>query len=367
MSWLFLVGWLSGWALLWHLPRVGASRAERLAQVGTVGVVIPARNEADRLPVLLADLARQSRPPDQVVVVDDGSDDGTGEVARRFAGVEVVEAPPVPEGWTGKSWACATGVRRSRSDVLVFLDADVSLAHDALGAVLSDWTRHRGLLSVQPHHHVRRPVEALSLPFNVITMMGIGIGSIVPLHRQWAAAGPCLVTSRSDYELAGGHAAVRSEVAEDLALAGRFTAVGLPVTCLGGGERVRFRMYRGLREIVQGWGKNVATGARRTPALRGVATFAWVAALLAVALRVPGTLPVVGDGTDRSTVAALYGAVTVQVAIMGRQVGRFGVAALLWPVLLGFFVVLFAWSTVRTLVARQVTWSGRTIRVAARH
>lgn len=374
MSWLVLVGWIAGWALLWRLPRVGAGRpAEALDDgffdhvAGRVAVIVPARNEADRLPLLLASLARQTRPPARVVVVDDGSDDGTAEVAQRFAGVDVVTAPPVPEGWTGKSWACATGVGASDDDVLVFLDADVELADDALAAVLADWNRHRGLLSVQPHHHIRRPVEALSLPFNVITMMAIGVGAIVPTRRQWAAAGPCLVASRSDYELAGGHAAIRNEVAEDLALADRFVAVGLPVHCLAGGERLRFRMYRNLRGVVQGWGKNVATGARRTPPLRGVATFAWVAALLAIALEAFQALPVVGNGTALSTTAALYAAVTVQVAVLGRQVGRFGFAAALWPILVTFFVVVFAWSSLRTLVVRQVTWSGRTIRVATRH
>lgn len=375
-----LGGWLAGWALLWRLPHLVSDRGAgsgapsdhhaagpSSSDGGLVTVVIPARNEADRLPVLLADLARQSRMADQIVVVDDASDDGTGAVARRFAGVEVVTAPPVPEGWTGKSWACATGAAASRGDTLVFLDADVSLADDALAAVLTTWNQHGGLLSVQPHHHMKRPVETLSLPFNLITMMGVGIGSVVPTRHQWAAAGPCMVTSREDYERVGGHSSIRSEVAEDLALAGRFTDLDLPVRCVAGGGQVRFRMYRDLRGIFEGWSKNLATGARRTPPVRGLLTVWWVSALLTVAMQVAGAIVSGGGGVDLSTVAALYAAVTLQVAVLARQVGRFGLAAAVWPVLLGFFVAVFAWSSVRTLVAREVTWSGRTIRVAARH
>ena len=365
MSWLVLVGWLAGWALLWRLPRLSAGGP--VPKVGRVTVVIPARNEADRLPTLLTSLARQTHPPDQVVVVDDGSTDATAAVAGRFAGVTVVAAPPLPEGWTGKSWACATGVDASDGDVLVFLDADVALADDALATVLAEWARAGGLLSVQPHHHIVRPLEALSLPFNVVTMMGIGVGSILPTRNQWAAAGPCMVTSRPDYRRVGGHGGVRGEVAEDLALAGRYAAADLTVRCVEGGDRMRFRMYRDLRGVFEGWSKNVATGARRTPVLRTGAVVLWLGALLTVAIDVVGALAAPGSAPEISVTVALYLAVTVQVAILARQVGRFGPAAALWPVLLAFFVAVFVWSSLRTLVVRQVTWSGRTIHLAARH
>lgn len=365
MNWLTLAGWIVGWVLLWRLPRPASGPTTRIPE--RVAVVVPARNEADRLPTLLGTLARQTRRPDQVVVVDDASADETAEIARRFDGVELVTAPPVPAGWTGKSWACATGVEASEGDVIVFLDADVALADEALASVLASWASHRGLLSVQPHHHVERPAEALSLVFNVVTMMGIGIGSLVPARREWAAAGPCMVTSRADYELAGGHAAVRGEVAEDLELAGRFASLGRPVRCLEGGTVVRYRMYRDLRGIVEGWGKNLATGARRTPPVRMLAIVWWLSALLTVAMQVTDAIPLLGGGTDLPTAAALYAACALQVAVLARQVGRFGPAAAFWPLLLLFFVGVFVWSSLRTLVVRQVRWSGRTIRVAARH
>lgn len=358
MTWVLLAGWVAGWVLLWRLPRPAPTDGATADRV--VSVVIPARNEADRLPTLLDGLVRQTRPPDQIVVVDDDSTDGTGDLARAVPGVEVLPAPVVPDGWTGKSWACATGVAASRGDVLVFLDADVTLADDALESLLGSWSRHGGLVSVQPHHHVRRPVEALSLPFNVVSMMGLGVGSLVPPRRQWGAAGPCLVTSRSDYDAVGGHRAVAAAVAEDLALAERFVATGLPVHCLGGGGRIGYRMYRDLRGLVEGWGKNVATGAGRTPMLRALGIALWITALLTA-------LGAVTSGTGGPLVAlGLYAGATAQVAAMGRQVGRFGPAALAWPVLVAFFVALFAWSAVRTLVVRRVTWSGRTVELAPR-
>jgi 4,4'-diaponeurosporenoate glycosyltransferase len=353
---LMIAGWLAGWILLWKPPRLDVARPR--ARPVSMTVVVPARNEATRLPRLLASIAAQNgrtARAAQVLVIDDHSTDGTAELARAVDGVEVVPAPPLPEGWTGKSWACATGVRHAEHEVLCFLDADVELAPDALDALIASWERRGGLLSVQPRHDPRRPVEWLSLPFNVVAVMGLGVGSLVPPRREWGASGPCLVTSRADYERAGGHAAVRTAVAEDLALAECYDAVGQPVATVYGGELVRYRMYRDLRDLAEGWSKNIATGATRTPRLRSLGIALWVAAALTSATSLGGAAhhPV--------PTAVSYGAWLVQFGVLGRRVGRFGPAAAFWPVLVGFFVALFSWSAVRTLVLRRVRWSGRTV------
>lgn len=361
-SWWVVLGWVLGWVLLWRLPRM--TPASRLgAAPTTLSVVIPARNEADRLPTLLASLSAQDLRPDQILVIDDASSDDTAAVAASWAGVEVLEASPIPAGWAGKPWACATGARAARGDLLVFLDADVELEPSALGSLRASWQRRGGLLSVQPHHHIRRPVEALSLPFNIVSVMGLGSGSLIPPRREWGAAGPCLITARGDYERIGGHGSVAGEVAEDLALAERYRAADLPVTCLGGHDTVRYRMYRHAGELVEGWSKNLATGAGRTPRLRSVAVGAWITALLAVTwdLRI---LP--GAGTEAISWGLAYLAGAVQLGMLGRQVGRFGPAALVWPALVVFFVAVFVRSAAHTVLRREVRWSGRQLAIARR-
>src|SRR5690349_6967385 len=107
--------------------------------------------------------------------------------------------------------------------------------------------------------------------------------------RKPAAFGPCLLTSAEDYRLVGGHAAVRAEVVEDVALARRFDAERLPVTVFAGWRAVEFRMYpNGVRQLVEGWTKNLASGVGLVDPLPAAIAVWWVTAcigLTAIALR----------------------------------------------------------------------------------
>ncbi|MGB3412485.1 MAG: glycosyltransferase family A protein [Microthrixaceae bacterium] len=359
------LGWFAAWLLLLRLPtlrKVADARSTRVP--ADLSIIIPARNEQDRLPLLLASLQAQTLMPAQVLVIDDNSDDSTAASARAFDGVEVLQATPPPEGWTGKSWACVIGVNHAVGSRLIFLDADVRLAPDALAAVDDALHKHRGLVSVQPRHQIHSPVEAASMPFNIVGLMALGIGSLIPPRTQWGAAGPCMASSKEDYELVGGHGATRGAIAEDLELAALYGRAGLPVHCVGGGDLVSFRMYRNFGEIVVGWSKNMASGARRSPWLRTLGITLWIAAMLQATfllLRVPGS-----DNQGIVSAGVVYAGFTLQWFVLGRQVGRFRLGALLWPVMNVFFVTVVILSALQTVLLRRVTWSGRRVRVGPR-
>ena len=115
-----------------------------------------------------------------------------------------------PAGWLGKPWACQRGTEVATGQHLVFLDADVRLAPDALGRLLATQAEIApdGLLSVQPFHEVEQPYESLSAISNLVTVLASGIG--VPGERSSDLAfGPCLVTTPEALASAGGWAAVR--------------------------------------------------------------------------------------------------------------------------------------------------------------
>jgi 4,4'-diaponeurosporenoate glycosyltransferase len=344
----FALGWVCGWLLLWRLPRTvrpGPGAARR-----PIAVVIPARDEAANLPSLLAHLQPQLRADDELVVVDDRSSDGTAEVAAQ-AGARVVPARELEPGWTGKTNACATGAEATSAPVLVFVDADVRAEPGLLDTLQSEQARRGGIVSVQPWHAVVRPYEHLSLLFNITALGGSGAFSPLRNHSRCRFAyGAVLAIDRQAYDGFGGHGhpRVRGAVAEDIALAhvaGRST----PFT---GRPLASFRMYPGgVRQLVQGWTKNMAMGAANVPWWAGVLTFAWLWSLAGGPFASP----------------LLYLASVVQVWVQGRRVGRFGlVSALLYPVLLVFFLVVFLRSVAFTAVGHAVLWRGRRVVTRAR-
>lgn len=338
--------WAAGLWLLWRVRPVPPGEAE----LADVSVVVPARNEAGSIPGLLASLEAAGRAGAEVIVVDDASDDGTGEVAAA-GGARVVTAPALPEGWTGKTWACATGAAASGRPLLVFADADVTFAPGGLARVVATLSDLGGLVSVEPYHELRRPTERLSLFFNIVSMMGVG--AFTPLGAGGptrGAFGPVLACRRADYDAAGGHAGVRQAIVEDMALADRFRLAERPVTLFGGRGVASFRMYPdGLRSLVEGWTKNMAGGARATSILTLVLTVGWLSGCIQAA-------------TGAVARPAVFAAYALQVWWHGRRLGRYGpIAALVYPVELAFFLVVFAWSVLRTFVWRSVRWKGRAV------
>ncbi len=323
---------------------------------GSIGVVIPARNEAARLPHLLAALASDRSLTETgaaVLVVDDGSTDGTGELAASMgAGILSLSGPPA--GWTGKSWACWNGAGALEADLLVFLDADTVPDPGFVLDLASTAERSDGLASVQPIHRTTRAYEVLSAPCNVAAVLGCGTGPVG--GRRWLrrpmAFGPALAIPAARYRQVGGHAAVRAEIVEDLALARECHEAGIAVsTWVGGG--ISYRMYpEGLRSLLQGWTKNLAVGASAAPPARTALVFAWVTATLMLA-----PLPFQGA----IGIAAYVVAAAVSTALL-RAVGRFpwwaGFAA---PALAGGFVVLVVWSAARRALGRPSTWRGRVV------
>jgi 4,4'-diaponeurosporenoate glycosyltransferase len=356
------VGWLLGWWALGRLRTVADLPAPPPGEPAhVVTVVVPARNEELSLPNLLGDLERSRPAGCRVIVVDDHSTDRTAEIAASFDFVDLVEAPELPEHWTGKCWACHTGAEYAVGDHLVFLDADVRLDTGSLERLVAATDREGGLVSVQPWHDVERPYEQLSALFNVIALMGTAAGS---RRGPTGAFGPVLATRRSDYEAVGGHASVSGEVVEDLALAQRYRDSGRAVRVVAGRGGVRFRMYpAGPAQMVEGWTKNFATGAGATRPLRLAAIIAWATGLTGAA----GTFVSAAQGSLTLLAAiGIYAAYVVQLTAMFRQVGRFGtLTAMCSPVLVVFFFGVFARSLWRTHVRRCVEWRGRMIPLGA--
>jgi 4,4'-diaponeurosporenoate glycosyltransferase len=350
------------------VPTGGRPRVE----AASVSVVIPARDEEHTLPTLLRSLQRLSVDVCDIVVVDDDSQDATASVARS-AGAVVLAAGAPPPGWTGKAWACQVGARATGGDLLLFLDADTVLAPDALDGLLELHDRHRGLVSVQPFHDVVRPYEQLSSYFNVVSLLASAAFARHPGRRPMAF-GPCLLTSRVDYERVGGHAAVRGEILDDVQLAAAYHRAGLPVRCATGGRSIRMRSYPGgVRQLADGWTKNFASGASAAAPGPALGVVLWVGAHHAVAVGTVLALAraVTGRGTSTHGHPARWVVAWLGVAWQLRSILR-RIGSFRWwtwvafPAPLLAFDVLFARSAARTLVRRSVRWRGREVQLGGR-
>ena len=354
--------WLFGFFFLFRIPRCESSRRRSTARRPSVSVIIPARNEAHSLPVLLASLRTGDSVPDEIIVVVGQCEDDTKEIAKG-EGVTVIDSEPLPEGWVGKPWACYQGGRLAKADILIFLDADTCLEKGGLTDIVDTYLQTDGIVSVQPYHKARRLYEQLSLFFNIVMMGAMGPFTVMGKRiSPIGLFGPCIVMSKAYYLRTGGHVAVKGDVVEDLALGEKLKKRNLPIHCYGGQGSISFRMYpNGIRELIDGWSKGFATGARMAHIPLLVATIAWIGSGISATVSAIGAVWSMQNSAIVWWTLA-YLAYAIQVHWMASRVGTFKLyTALLFPVSLLFFVVIFFRSVFLISVRRSVRWKGMAI------
>jgi Glycosyl transferase family 2 len=295
-----------------------------------VTVVVPVRDEEHQIGGCLAALLDQRGVDDlRVVVVDDGSTDGTRPVVRAVADprVHLVRADPPPEGWLGKPHACAVGAEAARAGdarddgVLAFVDADVRLFPDALAGAIAVLERHDlALVSPWPrpvaHGLAERLVQPL-VPWLWATTLPVRLAERSPRPSLAAATGQFLVLSRRAYDRAGGHGAVRDEVLEDIALLRVVKRSGGRGGPVDGSRLAACRMYDGWPALRDGYAKSMWSAVGGSPVASVLAaaalTAVWVVPPLA-ALR----------GSRAGLVGYLAG-------VAGRAVTAAGTGGRVWP------------------------------------
>ena len=232
-----------------------------------VSIIVPARNEESCIGDCLASLASQTGIACkidieiEIIVVDDGSTDRTRVIAESFAGVRVINAPPLPLGWIGKNNAVAAGAAIAHGEWLLFTDADTHHHPGSLHRALVEATHHGAqMLSYSPQQEVHGFWEQAVMPVVFGELAATYIPSEVsnPSSPAAAANGQYLLITRAAYDAVGGHAAVASEVLEDVALARRVKAAGYKIFFRYAADAVRTRMYRSFSQLKEGWIKNLA-------------------------------------------------------------------------------------------------------------
>jgi hypothetical protein len=234
---------------------------EPAANRPVVSVIVPARDEEACLGACLRSVTAQGGVSYEVIVVDDGSTDGTRQIAQSFHGVRVVDAGPLPEGWSGKNNAMAAGARQARGEWLLFTDADTVHAPGSLARSLAEARRQKAdLLSYSPRQEVVGIWERAVMPVIFAELAITYRPSVVsdPKSSAAAANGQYMLISREAYDAVGGFGAIACSLLEDVDLARSVKASGRRIFFRNGPDAVSARMYRSFAQLQEGWTKNLA-------------------------------------------------------------------------------------------------------------
>jgi hopene-associated glycosyltransferase HpnB len=335
----------------------------------SVAIVVPARDEAEVLPLSLPTLLGQDYPgPARVVVVDDDSADGTAALAASLAEpgglpLAVIAPGQPPPGWTGKVWAMHAGVAEADEvDFILLTDADIAHPPDCLARLVEAATARRlDLVSQLARLRVRTRWERLILPafayffallypFRWVNRPGI---------RTAAAAGGCLLLRRPALQQAGGLAAIRGALIDDVALARAVKRSGGRIF-LGFADRIdSLRPYPTLASLWHMVSRSAYAQLRHSMLL-----LASTVAGLALVFAVPPAATVAGAVGGSAATLVIGAAGWLLMAATYLPILRYyrqpWAAALLLPFTATLYLAMTVHSAVRHRQYGGATWKGRT-------
>jgi glycosyltransferase involved in cell wall biosynthesis len=228
-----------------------------------VSAIIPARNEERTVGQAIISVAEQPEVR-EIVVIDDQSSDGTGEILRRLKAeqpkLRAFEAGPLPTGWIGKNHAAWLGAQKAACDWLLFTDADaVHLPGSTARALAEAKSSGADLVSYSPGQEMHTWWERALIPFIFCRLSQLYSYAVIndPESPAAAANGQYLLIRKNVYEQIGGHEAVRGEVLEDVALARLAKSAGFRLHFGPGDQICRVRMYSSFKAMWEGWSKNL--------------------------------------------------------------------------------------------------------------
>ncbi|MBQ0982178.1 glycosyltransferase family 2 protein [Micromonospora sp. M61] len=335
-----------------------------------VAVLLPLRDEANRVtPCLRALLDQRGVPGLRVVVLDDGSTDGTADVVRAVAGddprVTLLTGVAPPPGWLGKPHACWQLATRADPDAtaLVFVDADVVLAPHAVAAAVTELRAARAtLLSPYPRIVVATAADRLVQP--LLQWLWLTFLPLRAMERSSrpslaAAGGQFLVLDRAGYTAAGGHVAVADKILEDVELARAVKRSGGRIALADGSRLATCRMYDDWPQLRDGYSKSLWASFGHPGAAAAV-----VASLLLL-YTAPPLIALAGVATGAPGVVAA-GLAGYLLGVAGRVVTARATGGRGWPDALAHpvSVVVLGWLTLRSYhlrKRRRLTWRGRPV------
>ena len=346
----------------------------------SLSIIVPARNEAKNIEACVrAALAIDWPASLEVIVLDDRSTDGTGEILARLASeddrVRVLDGVELPAGWLGKPHALHRAQAHATGDWLFFIDADVTL--DPLGPRrIIGRSIEQG---VEMSSAMGRLVVKSFWERVVQTRMGAIIAGGNPLaevndpeHERMLAVGQCLVFSRAAYTRLGGHESIKASVLDDVDFGKRANAEGEGYRLYYGPGVFTCRMYESLSEIWNGWTKNLFPALGYSVITTAIVTFLLFCLTLLPFVLLAKNAILMGMGHE--VLPSIWGlelgiCLAIFVTDIVGHVRRGYRWGLFWTFPLGFVVLIAVfWNSAwRIKSGRGAVWKGRIVEAGIPH
>ncbi len=355
---------ISNWFTLRHLEEF-----TELPCVPRVSVLVPARNEARVIERCVRSLLDQDYPDFDVLVLDDGSTDGTAEILHKLAiadqRLRVLQGRPLPAGWIGKHWACQQLLEKADGEYVLYVDADTwhhpSAVRNGVAGML---TGRLDLLSAIPREVVGTCGELLTVPMPVWSFF-----ALLPMWLAFHTETPVLASAIGQYMMfrttslrqVGGYERVRSNAVDDLSLARLIKASRMRWRLADGTGRVSCRMYHGLRGCVEGFSKNLYAVFYHNPLLLA---FVWLFVLMVYSAPIAVLMAAVcGYAIPPQGILTALGAVALSILQWGIIAVRFHFS---WTLCLTWIIgqpicVFIAFRSMAQSLTRRTTWKDRVI------
>jgi glycosyltransferase involved in cell wall biosynthesis len=339
-----------------------------------VSILVPAKDEAHQIPNCLDSLTAQDYPNFEILVVDDRSSDDTAAIVRRCAErdarIRLLQIKELPAGWTGKTHALHKCEEQARGEWLFFVDADTYMDPSCLSRLLRDCVANGAEMeTIVPQYVSDSFWVSVVQPTAVMLMVMLFRPSRVndtTLKNQGYANGQFILVRRDKFREMGGHAAVRTQVVEDVHLGRNALAHGIDVRVVSAPELTTCKMYATVKQLINGWNRiyycMVDSGVERLWAL---AAMLIVFSVLPYAVLLAASAALLAGWSSGFVYAAL-GLATAhqigQVTLYGRFYRKYSIdLRFLSARILGVFVVLYVLAkTIRTCRTHEVTWRGTT-------
>jgi chlorobactene glucosyltransferase len=351
-------------ALLPRLSRHGATARS----FPRVSIVIPARNEEQDVEAAVRSHLAQDYPSLEIVVVEDHSSDATGRILERLAREDarlwIVTGAEPPAGWLGKPHALSQGAAVAKGDWILFADADVRYGVGALSQAMA-YVEAKGLdfLMLLPRIEMRGFWENVLMPNLLMTFFQAPAFLVNRRRARWIAVGGGAgnLIRRSAYDTIGGHTALRDSVVDDVRLGYAVKAAGFAFGVVRAEGQVAVRMYRGFRQVFDGFTKNIAYVFQGAA---GLLLFLLTVLTLGAAL-LPGATLLAAlfgakiPGDDLALALAGYATAVFARIVLAAAISDPKWPAATHPIMAAVWFGMLVRSIYHRFVRRRLTWRGR--------